>query len=260
LTDAVAPLTTYRRTLLAIILAGAVAACTDAPIAVEVRVMLGGNPVPGLEVTALPYDPTRLLDSLATAHGEPRPAFGDLEQELLAFAPAPAPADDAAGLGVRATRDSVAALADSLNSVDRRSPGYATTYRRFRQLYGRLVQRSAAREAARRGDLDPVRSLALMAGRAADSLRAWERAAYAGLDTATTRLEDLVGRRAVTGVTDAEGWVTLMLPPGAWWFDARLDHPENPFAEYAWMAPAVLSGFPFRIRLTEAAARIVWRH
>jgi len=260
LTAAAPPLKTNRRTLLALTFAGAVAACTDAPIPIAVRVTLDGAPVAGLEVTALPYAPTRLLDSLAAAYGEPPPDFADLEEELLAFAPPPPAPNDETGRAARATRDSVAALADSLRDADRRAPEYSSAYRRFRQLYGRLVQRSAAREAARRGDLDPVRALALRAGRAADSLRAWERAAYGGLDTATTRAEDSLGRRPVTGVTDAEGWVTLMLAPGSWWLDARLDHPENPFAEYVWERPLVTAGLWFRVPLSERTARMAWRH
>lgn len=239
---------------------GALVACGDVPTPVGVRVTLDGQPVAGLDLTAYPFDPARLLDSLAGAHAEPRPDFTDLERELLAFAPPPPAPDDTLGLAWRATRDSVEALADSLNRVDRRSRGYGEAYRRFRQLYGRLVQRSAAREAARRGDLDPVRDLARRAGRAADSLRAWERVAYAGFDSAAAARVAESGREPATGATGPEGWLTLELPSGSWWLEATWPDPENPFAEYRWRVGLVTAGLPFRAPLSEANVTLGWRH
>lgn len=239
---------------------GALSACADRPTTVAVRVTLDGAPVPGLEVVAWPFDPGRLLDSLAAAHPEPRPDFTALERELLAFLPSEPPPEDTAEIGWRATRDSVAALADSLNAVDRRAPGYAEAYRRFRQLYMRLVQRSAAREAARRADLHPVRDIASRAARAADSLRAWEREAYAGFDSAVARLAAETGREPVVGTTASDGWLELDLAPGPWWLEARLPQPDNPFAEYTWRAGIVAAGFPFRLPLSEATASLEWRH
>lgn len=241
-------------------LAGVVGACTDAPIPVRIRVTVDGRPVPGLEVTAFPYHPTRLLDSLAATYDVPRPDFDSLERVLLGFSVAPTAPEDTVDGNLRATRDSVAALADSLRAADRRSGGYPEAYRRFRQLYGRLIQHSAARDAARRGIRDPLRALALRAGRAADSLRAWEDAAYAGFDSAAALEEVRAGRPPAAGVTDAEGWVTLSLHPGAWWLDARLEHPENPFVEYVWEQALVTAGLPFRIPLSEHTAGVTWRH
>lgn len=239
---------------------GALSACTDRPTTVGVRVTLDGAPVPGLEVVAWPFDPGRLLDSLAAAHPEPRPDFAELEGELLAFRPPAPPPEDTAEIGWLATRDSVASLADSLNAVDRRSPGYAEAYRRFRQLYMRLVQRSASREAARRADLDPVRDIARRAARAADSLRGWERAAYAGFDSTVARVAAETGRDALVTTTASDGWLELELTPGPWWLEARLPHPDNPFAEYAWRVGIVTAGLPFRISLSEATASLEWRH
>jgi hypothetical protein len=54
--------------------------------------------------------------------------------------------------------------------------------------------------------------------------------------------------------------VTLSLARGTWWIDARLEHPGNPFAEYVWVLPVVVSGLPFRVPLSEATARLAWRH
>jgi len=244
----------------ALVVAGALFACSDVPTPVAIRVTLDGDPVAGLDVRAYPFDPDRLLDSLAAASGLPRPDFSDLEAELLAFTPpVPAP-DDTAGLAWQATRDSVAALADSLSGVDRRSPDYREAYRRFRQLYGRLVQRMAAREASRRDELDPLRDLARRAGQAADSLRAWELAAYAGFDSAVTTRVAATGRRPMFGATNPDGWLTLELPRGTWWLEAVVSHPDNPFAEYRWSVALVSAGFPLRIPLSDATVQLGWRH
>jgi hypothetical protein len=248
------------RVIGALAVVGALSACGDRPTPVAVRVTLDGAPVPGLEVTAWPFDAHRVLDSLATAYGEPRPDFAPLERELLAFTPPEPAPDDTLGIAWRATRDSVAALADSLNAVDRRSPGYQEAYRRFRQLYGRLVQRSTVREAARRADLDPLRDIANRAGRAADSLRAWERVAYAGFDSAVTRRVTEQGRRPILARSAPDGWLELELPRGAWWLEARLPHRDNPFAEYVWRVPVVTAGLPFRVPLSQATATLKWRH
>jgi len=244
----------------ALAVAGALSACADRPTSVAVRVTLDGVPVPGLDVIAYPFDPDRLLDSLAAAFPEPRPDFAALERELLAFTPPPPPPDDTAEVGWRATRDSVVWLADSLNAVDRRSAGYGDAYHRFRQLYMRLVQRSATRESARRADLDPVRELARRAGRAADSLRVWERLAYAGFDSAVARLVAGGEHEPILATTAADGWLELELAPGAWWLEARLPHRDNPFAEYVWSVGLVSAGFPFRLLLSEATATLEWRH
>ena len=241
-------------------LAGAVGACTDAPVPVQIRVTVDGAPVPGLEVTAWPYDPARLLDSLAAAHDVAPPDFDSLERELLAFAVEPPAPEDTADWSVRATRDSAADLADSLRAADRRSRGYGEAYRRFRQLYGRLVQRSATREAARRTERDPLRALALRAGRAADSLRAWERQAYAGFDSLMDLMVAEGGRVPAVGTTASDGWLALDLAAGSWWLEARVPHRDNPFAEYVWRVPVVAAGLPFRVPLSSTNASLSWRH
>lgn len=236
-------------------------ACAGEPVPVGVEVTLaGGAPAAGVEVVAFPYDPAALLDSLEARHAEPRPEFPGLEDELRGFAapapPPPGPADTA----WQATRDSVTALSDSLQRADRRAPAYRDAYRRFRALYGRLVTRSAEREAARRETLGPVRELATRAARAADALRAWERAAYAGLDSAAAVAVAAAGRAPVAAVTDGDGRAVLPLRPGRWWLSALVPHPENPFLEYRWSVPVVSGPFPVNVPLTAPLAHLVWRH
>jgi hypothetical protein len=236
-------------------------ACSGRAVPVDVRATLpDSEPLVGVTITALPYDPGRLLDSLAAADTEPTPDYSALEAELLGFQrPAP-PEDDSTTRVWRATRDSVRRLADSLRAVDRRAPGYAAAYARFRRLYGRLMERSGARDAALRSLTADVRDLAERAGRAADSLRRWERVAYAGFDSAAARAVAASGRAPTAAETDPEGWARFELTSGDWWLALRVSHPENPFAEYRWDVPVTVAGFPIRIPLTRENAHAAWRH
>jgi hypothetical protein len=236
--------------------------CAERAVPIDVHAALSDSePLVGVEITALPYDPERLLDSLAAADSTPRPDVSALEAELLAFRRPPAPAtDDETDRAWRATQDTVRRLADSLRRVDRRAPGYAAAYGRFRQLYRRLVERAGARDASLRELTGDVRSLAERAGRAADSLRAWERGAYAGFDTAAARAIRASGRTPLAAETDADGWARFELPSGDWWLVLRRPHAENPFLEYAWNLPVTMAGFPFRVPITAGNATLRWRH
>jgi hypothetical protein len=240
--------------------AGALA-CSGRAVPVDVRASLGDSaPLAEVEIVALPYDPERLLDSLAAAYPVPRPDFSALEAELREFRRPAVVEEDGAVRALEATRDSVRRLADSLRRVDRRAPGYAAAYGRFRQLYRRLMERSGARDVALRSLTADVRNLAERAGRAADSLRAWEREAYAGFDSVAAGAEAAAGRSGVSAHTGGDGWGRLRLPPGAWYLVLAVPDPENAFLEYAWDVSVTVAGFPIRVPLGEDNARRRWRH
>jgi hypothetical protein len=219
-----------------------------------------GTPLEELEIVALPYDSDRLLDSLEALAPNPRPDYSALEAELLAFRRPSYQEDDAAVYAWAAVRDSVNRLSDSLRRLDRRSAGYGAAYERFRRLYERFLQRTAARDAQVRELTGEVRDLAIRAGRAADSLRTWEREAWAMVDSAAELTQAATGRAAVWGATDADGRLALTLPPGDWWLQALLPHEENPFVERAWNVPLTTQGFPYRVPLGPNRAKTRWRH
>lgn len=227
-----------------------------------IRILTPLPPAPaGAEVVALPFDPGALLDSLALAAATPPPAFPALEAELKAFR-APPPADlGESGARWAATRDTLTGLADSLRTLDRRTPGYRAAYGRFRALYQRLAQLGSARDAALRNLTGEVRDLARRAGRAADSLRRWERDAYAAFDSlAAMRIRE-DGREPVRAIPHADGRTALDLADGPWWITLHLPVPDNPFVEREWRVPVVSrSGLPFGIPLSDRNAAIRWRH
>ncbi|MDH3457661.1 MAG: hypothetical protein OER90_12555 [Gemmatimonadota bacterium] len=219
------------------------------------------TPIVELDVTALPFDPDHILDSLEQAAATPRPTFPELEAEMLAYR---RPENERVDLLIgpwRSLRDTVQTLADSLNAADRTHPGYAAAYDRFRQQYQRLADRAAERDAALRRLDGGHRALARRVVTAAESLRAWEYEAFSDYtDVAATALIK-TGRFVNEATTDAAGEALLLLPPGRWWVVARHWDPENPFMEYYWNEPVTVTRvLPVRLPLGTANGTRRWRH
>ncbi len=236
----------------------------SSPTPVHVRTQLTADlPLAELDVVAVPFSPEEVLDSLASAASRPRPTFPALEDRLRRFrpgAPGEEQPDSSVIIAWMVTRDSVARLSARLSRMDRSSPAYKDEYRRFRDLYSRYTAREAAREAAVRRLLSDDRVLAAEAARAADSLRAWERQAYRDFPRVAEQRVRETGRAAVRGTTDSSGQLTLSLPSGDWWLNARFNDPENPFIEYRWNVPMRVAGLPFAIPLNRVNSDPGWRH
>ena len=220
----------------------------------------GSTAIPELEITALPFDPDHIMDSLAALAETRRPVFGDLELEMLAYLP---PEDDRIeqiGRPWRALRDTVQHLADSLNAIGRDAPGYATQYARFRQLYARLAQRAAERDDDLRRLGGSQLDLARRAQAAAESLRAWEYETFASYAEIAGSEVLRSGHDVVVGTTDHDGEALLELAPGRWWLIARYPDPENPFMEYYWNVPVTVSVAPVRLPFSQRNSVRRWRH
>lgn len=250
-----------RRALLAAGFLLAVTACSRDESAVIVRAQLHEEPVTGLTVHAYPFDPDRILDSLAAVAAAPRPQFPELARELAAYEPANDTRLREASRPWLALRDTVAALSDSLNGMDRRSPAYGRMYERFRQLYARLAQRAAERDAALREVNGDHVDLARRAQAAAESLRVWEHETFAAYAEAAQTALQRSGHTVLDTSTDEAGEVQLELPPGNWWLVARWADPHNPFQEYYWNVPLTSSGWlPLWVPLMHGNSRRRWRH
>lgn len=243
-------------------LAALILACHAQDPTVVVRASTGREgPLAGLQITAYPFNPDRLLDSLADAAPQPRPQFPELQQALEAYRPPGNGRIAEVSRPWRALRDTVARLADSLNAVDRRAPGYAAEYERFRELYTRLAQRAAERDAALRELESEDVALARRAQAAAESLRTWEYDAYAAFPEIAERRVAETGRPVHEGTTDGDGRLGLDLEPGRWWLIARWPDPENPYREHYWNTAITLTAWlPVRIPLTLANAERRWRY
>jgi hypothetical protein len=218
------------------------------------------TPIADLTITALPFDPDRIIDSLEALAATERPDFTDLEAEMLAYEP---PQDDRfeeASRPWRALRDTVQQLADSLIAIGRGAPGYATQYARFRQLYARLAQRAAERDDALRGLGGNQIDLARRAATAAESLRTWEYEALESYSEIAAGQVLLTGHEAVEAPTDESGEAHFTLAPGRWWLVARYADPENPFMEYYWNVPVTVSLLPVRLPISLGNSERRWRH
>jgi len=235
--------------------------CDRAPVHIHAS-LAAGVPLAGLEITALPFDPQGLLDSLTLSAPTPKPAFGDLAGRLLAYH-----RHEISG-SVRspsiqwiAVRDSVARRARDLRKEDRRDAGYKGEYARFRELYARYTAQEILREKQLRGSLTDDRALADEATRASDSLRAWEREAYRELSRIADQRMARMGRPLTQVQTDSLGSARVILPNGDWWVEARLPQLDNPFAEYDWTVPIrVTAGLPIGLPLVAANASVKWRY
>jgi hypothetical protein len=219
-----------------------------------VRASLDGTPMTDLDIVAVPYDAAGLLDSLEQAAPVPKPQFPDLEAELRAYRRKPPDAVTTLNAEWENARQAVADLADSLNAMDRGSADYAAAYARFRAAYDALSQEEAELEGRMRQELGSDRVLATRAAAAADSLRRWEMDAYQDLPSLVARYPE------VTATTDSDGIATLSLDAGRWWLVARTPDPVNPFMEFSWTVPVVVSPIvPVTTPLSARNVTLRWR-
>ncbi len=250
-----------RRALLAAGFFVALTACSGDESTVSVRAQLHEEPVSGLIVRAYPFDPDRILDSLAALAAEQRPSFPELERELAEYEPASDTRLREASTPWLALRDTVAALSDSLNRMDRRSPAYGRMYERFRSLYARLAQRAAERDAALREVNGDHVDLARRAQAAAESLRVWEHDAYASYTEVAQTALQASGYSVLEAPTGQAGEAELELPRGEWWLIARWTDPHNPFQEYYWNVRLRSTGWlPLHVPLMGGNSLRRWRH
>ncbi len=220
-----------------------------------------GTPLSGIEVQALPFDAQRLLDSLAGTAAEPMPTFPALEQAIRDYAPTDDDAVSRINAPWYALRDTVQGLSDSLHGLDPSAPTYGAAYDRFRTLYARFTRATATRDQALRAEGGGIAQLARWAQAAADTLRAWERAAFAASDSIASIAILSTAREPRSGDTGPAGELRLSLEPGAWWVVARLPDPDNPFLEYYWNVPVQVNGIvPVVLRVSTEQAVRRWRH
>jgi hypothetical protein len=220
-----------------------------------------GEPIPDLPLTALPFNPDLLLDSLTGLATDPAPTFPVLEAEMRTYErPDPDPYQEVNRPWL-ALRDTVAALSDSLMHRERTDPGYAADYDRFRQLYARLAERAAERDRALRAVNGDQVALARRAALAADSLRSWEYQVYGAYPELAAAAVVHSGRTVIEGTTDPDGRVVLEVEPGRWWLVGRAADPDNPFMEYYWNVPVTATRVvPVRLPVSTRNATWRWRH
>ncbi len=220
----------------------------------EFTASLDDMPIAGLEIVALPYDASGLLDSLEQATAVPRPVFSELETELRAYRRKDPDSVTALSSEWAEARQAVADLADSLHAMERGTAAYTRAYARFRIAYDALGREEAVLEGRMRRELGSDRELALRAGAAADSLRRWEAGAYGALRSLAVEHDEF----RIT--TDSLGRAHVSLEAGTWWLVARHPDSENPFMEFAWHVPVVVSSIvPVATHLSDHNVTLRWR-
>jgi len=221
----------------------------------EFTARLDDKPIAGLEIVALPYDANKLWDSLEQAAAVPRPVFSGLETELRAYRRKDPDSATTLSSEWAEARQAVADLTDSLRAMERGTAAYTRAYARFRTAYDALGRKEAVLEGRMRRELGSDRELALRAGAAADSLRRWEAEAYRALRSLVAKYDEVP---PIT--TDSLGRAQVYLEAGTWWLVAR--HPDrgNPFMEFAWHVPVVVSSIvPVATHLSNHNVTLRWR-
>ena len=162
------------------------------------------SPVPGVVLTAVPFDRDSIFRALEQRAGTSRPHVAELDSAFAAYR-APFLALASAGEAASALRDSVAAGSDN---------------------------------PALRSPLDSVRSAN---DARIDSLRRgiaqWENSTYRDYDSiANTRLR-MSGRAVLTDTTGVDGWTRVKVPPGQWWIYGTSWDVNDPNRYWYWNRP-----------------------
>jgi predicted metal-dependent hydrolase len=209
------------------------AACGGSELTVVVLSEAEGGqmPVANQEIVFLPFNRDSVFEVLAAQAEEPEPQIpGDLEEQFAQVAALQEEWRVAEAAWAEA-RESLQALSDRLQRLDRRSREYQQLYRQFDGLEAAERRLNGARQRAFQ-EFDDLQKQSLTRR---DSVRAvieaWEDIAlmdYADIEAAILEAD---GRQIVYDTTDATGAATSVLQGGIWYVHTRL---PLPFSELYW--------------------------
>lgn len=235
------------------------AACGGGEVVVQAETQRMGSDevvaLQDLEVQLLPYDRDMIFDSLAQAYPEPEPPIPDT---LVALQEAVAAAQEewtAAESRWNLLRDSLRAINERMEGLDRSSGEYAVLFRDFSTIepeerrLNRLSEQAFARfDALQKTLIDQSRQVTLQRDEWADE-------AFASIDSILEVRIEALGREPMADTTAATGVARFVgVKPGQWWVHARF---ELPYTELYWNIPVeVQRGEPVQVRLTRETAEI----
>ena len=213
------------------------------------------TPLPGVVISALPYDRDSVLSAMERRAPTARPHTGALDSLFQAFR---TPFLGFARIAWQA--EQVRRLRDSL--ATRRAEAAAGS-----PAAGELDARLRAAEDSLRQLEPPLNRTRAELNTARDSLwprierlrgevQRWELTTFGGYDTIVQGMARDRLRVGVSDTTDARGWVRLVLTAGRWWIYARSPDPQDPNAHWYWNV-AVTGD---TLRLTSANARHLARY
>jgi len=212
------------------------------------------TPLPGVVVTALPYDRDSVLAAMERRAATPRPHTQALDTLFQAFrAPFLAFARVAwrAEL-LRRTRDSLTSRRFEAGGA----PASAELLGRLRETEDSLRGLEGSLRTARAALAAARESLWPRIERLRGEVQRWELTTFAGYDTV---VRSITRDRFVLGLsdtTDARAWVRLVLTGGRWWIYARSPDPQDPNAQWYWNVAATGD----TLRLTASNARHLPRY
>lgn len=192
------------------------------------------TPLADLEIRALPYDRDVVFDSLkaaAEAAGNPEPAIPDSIQQMQVEIAAANEEYTTADAQWNTARDSLRAIKDRLDQLNRTSGEYRLLFNDFGDQEARAnsAERRANSAFTRFSDLQ--KRFATLSEELKIVRGDWADRAYAPIDSLLAVKVEVAGRDPVVDTTDANGGVAIALPAGSWWITSRY---ELPFEELYW--------------------------
>ncbi len=196
------------------------------------------TPIPGVQVTLLPYDRDSLIRTMEQRVPTGRPNTQSLDSLFQAFHGPFLDMSRAAWLVERTGRrlDSVnTALAASTPG----SPAALELATIRKPITDSLTRQNAGLERARSALAAARDTLWPRIERLRGEARAWEHSTYAGYDTLSRSQTTGRMRMIAADTTGASGWAHLRINEGTWWIHVRSPDPQDPNFEWYWNVPLV---------------------
>lgn len=189
------------------------------------------HPAKDVPVEFLPYDRDSIFDALTAKASTPEPQVPeDLKQQERQVRDLNSQWRSAENEW-QDRRDSLKALSDRLQSMDRRDPKYLALYKQFNAMDNHVTALKRSKETlfAR---FDSLQKLTIQR---TDSMKAvtqnWEQDAFANYEQIVDSLLKARGKKVQADTTDANGYAATTIKGGPWYAYARY---ELPFEELYW--------------------------
>ena len=213
------------------------------------------TPIPGVLLSALPYDRDSILNAMARRTPTPRPNTQRLDSLFLAFhAPFLNFSRVAWDLEQATRREDSLTRARTTTAAG--SPAANELDARLRALSDTLAYLTPELAKAR-GALGAARdTLWPEMNRLRGQVRAWENSTYAGYDTVVRSQSIDKMKQLIADTSDARGVGRLRVSTGKWWIYARSPDPQDPNLQWYWNVPVSSD----TIRLNSATGRRLPRY
>jgi len=243
--------------LVAVAVAFGLTACGGGEVVVQASVERADGsttPVKDLEVRALPYDRDAIFAELEQAYGSPEPAIPDSLMALQnQIATAQEEWTNAEALW-NSARDSLKALSDKMQSMNRASAQYTMAFRDFNAQDAVEKRTNQQSRAAFQRFTDLQRRYSEQAENVRLERAQWADQAFANVDSVIYARMQEGNLKEYADTTDANGIAQFQgMKKGNYWIYARYELPYNMLY---WNVPVEATGKPVTVELNRQTAQV----